>query len=116
MDLLQSQTCLSTWTLLYVSGAENELQIVSHRCGIPNRREGAEWLHNRRILHRLLLNGNLNWMDVHIENCTRNLCDRWQAEAEQSNKDMYELPKLEHQLYRWSIEGRKKESVNDSID
>lgn len=55
-------------------------------------------------------------MDVHIEKCTQNLCDRWHAESEQSNKDMYELPKLEHQLYRWSIEGRKKESVNDSID
>ncbi|KAH8311039.1 hypothetical protein KR044_004009, partial [Drosophila immigrans] len=68
--------------------------------------EGAEWLHNRRILNRLLLNGNLNWMDVHIENCTRQLVDKWRAgtaEA-QRNKKHYELPQLEQQLYRWSIE------------
>ncbi|XP_034114638.1 cytochrome P450 315a1, mitochondrial [Drosophila albomicans] len=68
--------------------------------------EGAEWLHNRRILNRLLLNGNLNWMDVHIENCTRQLVDKWRAGTEeaQRNKKHYELPQLEQQLYRWSIE------------
>ncbi|KAH8294740.1 hypothetical protein KR018_002386, partial [Drosophila ironensis] len=82
--------------------------------------EGAEWLHNRRILNRLLLNGNLNWMDVHIENCTMRLVDHWGSrvaemeatpaiaaagvEATSSEKRSYELPQLEQQLYRWSIE------------
>lgn len=85
-------------------------------------REGAEWLHNRRILNRLLLNGNLNWMDVHIENCTKRLVDQWRsrtAEVETTvnvtdemletscGKRSYEVPQLEQQLYRWSIEGKR---------
>ncbi|KAH8336493.1 hypothetical protein KR074_001276, partial [Drosophila pseudoananassae] len=81
--------------------------------------EGAEWLHNRRILNRLLLNGNLNWMDVHIENCTKRLVEQWRSRTaevettvnvtdptleESCEKRSYEVPQLEQQLYRWSIE------------
>lgn len=55
-------------------------------------------------------------MDAHIENCTRHLCDRWQSEAEVSKGEMYELPKLEQQLYRWSIEGMGIPATKDLID
>lgn len=60
-------------------------------------------------------------MDVHIENCTKRLVELWRsqtAEVETTvnvtvetlekscGKRSYEVPQLEQQLYRWSIEGK----------
>ncbi|XP_053968516.1 cytochrome P450 315a1, mitochondrial [Anastrepha ludens] len=64
--------------------------------------DGAEWLHNRRILNRFLLGGTMKWMDVHIEACTMRLVNLWKAQAAQNRYT--ELMELEQQLYNWAID------------
>lgn len=72
-------------------------------------REGEEWYHNRRLLSRILLNGNLNWMDWHVRQCTNKMIANWKndiADAEASSKcDYVIVENLEQKLYRWSIDG-----------
>ncbi|XP_017468612.1 PREDICTED: cytochrome P450 315a1, mitochondrial [Rhagoletis zephyria] len=68
--------------------------------------EGAEWLHNRRILNRFLLGGTMKWMDAHIESSTMRLVNLWktQASAVAAQCAYIELLELEHQLYTWAID------------
>jgi len=59
-------------------------------------------------------------MDVHIESCTRRMVDQWKRRtaeaaaiplAESGEIRSYELPLLEQQLYRWSIEGTRRHAL-----
>ncbi|XP_055374988.1 cytochrome P450 315a1, mitochondrial [Condylostylus longicornis] len=67
---------------------------------------GREWLQNRRIMNKFLLNGNCNWIDQHIHNSSRNLIDLWKKEyrRQKTSSSFLDLNNLEAQLYRWSID------------
>ncbi|XP_055849317.1 cytochrome P450 315a1, mitochondrial isoform X2 [Episyrphus balteatus] len=82
--------------------------------------DGSEWHTNRKILNRLLLNGNLNWLNLHIEYCTRKLIDEWRNAAK-NIKGYFMIDDLEGQLYRWAIDvvcsvmfGYKADNISDS--
>lgn len=65
--------------------------------------DGPEWHINRKILNRLLLTGNLNWLNLYIEYCSRKLINEWKTAA--NNSDGYfKISDLEGQLYRWAID------------
>lgn len=63
-------------------------------------------MHNRRILSRLLLNGNLDWMNWHVRQQTNKLIQKWLRECEVQGSQGYVIKDLEVQLYRWSIDGK----------
>lgn len=69
-------------------------------------RNGSEWLNNRRLMNKLLLNGNSNWMNDTIEKYTRKCITKWSEEIDKSTHGFIEINDLEKQLYRWSINGR----------
>ncbi|KAL5285479.1 CYP315A1 family protein [Megaselia abdita] len=64
---------------------------------------GSEWLNNRRLMNKLLLNGNCNWMNDNIEKYTRKCTTQWSEDIDKSGKGFVEINDLERQLYRWSI-------------
>uniref|UniRef100_A0A1I8N6Z5 Cytochrome P450 n=1 Tax=Musca domestica TaxID=7370 RepID=A0A1I8N6Z5_MUSDO len=70
--------------------------------------EGEEWFHNRRLLSRVLLSGNLNWMDWHVRQCTNKLIAKWKEDLlkvkESSGYECMLIDNVEQQLYRWSID------------
>ena len=71
-------------------------------------RDGEEWFHNRRLLSRMLLNGNLDWIDWHIRQQSNKLIQKWLNELNNLNNNQMEIQNLEKQLYRWSIDGKMK--------
>ncbi|XP_055904348.1 cytochrome P450 315a1, mitochondrial isoform X1 [Eupeodes corollae] len=64
--------------------------------------DGPEWETNRKIMNRLLLNGNLNWLNSHIEYCTNNLINEWKSAAK-SVEGYLKVDDLEGKLYKWAI-------------
>lgn len=63
-------------------------------------RDGEEWLDFRRIMNRLLLRNDV--ADTMLEPCTHvadELLESWRTHANS------ELPNLEAELYRWSLNG-----------
>ncbi|XP_065354966.1 cytochrome P450 315a1, mitochondrial [Calliphora vicina] len=66
--------------------------------------DGEEWFHNRRILSRLLLNGNLDWMNWHVRQQSNRLIQKWVRESEGQKTKGFVIRNLEEQLYRWSID------------
>lgn len=58
--------------------------------------EGEEWHHFRRIMNRLLLKGNLSWIEESCDVATNLLTDRIRHNEELQN--------LEAELYKWSLE------------
>lgn len=78
-------------------------------CSMFPSREGEEWFHNRRLLSRILLSGNLHWMDWHVRQCTNKLIAKWRDDLvqvkESSGYECMVIDDLEQQLYRWSIDG-----------
>ncbi|KAJ8918680.1 hypothetical protein NQ315_015000 [Exocentrus adspersus] len=62
--------------------------------------DGEEWLHFRKIMNRLLLRGDLSWIEKSCEIASDLLLERIKYYSE---KNM-EFPDLEKQLYKWSIE------------
>ncbi|XP_055904349.1 cytochrome P450 315a1, mitochondrial isoform X2 [Eupeodes corollae] len=65
-------------------------------------KDGPEWETNRKIMNRLLLNGNLNWLNSHIEYCTNNLINEWKSAAK-SVEGYLKVDDLEGKLYKWAI-------------
>ncbi|XP_031342131.1 cytochrome P450 315a1, mitochondrial [Photinus pyralis] len=61
--------------------------------------DGDEWLHNRRIMNKLLLKGNAEWIDQACQVVSADLVNRWKFLSKSSPI----LPDLETELYRWSL-------------
>ncbi|CAG9831253.1 unnamed protein product [Diabrotica balteata] len=60
--------------------------------------DGEEWLHFRRIMNKLLLRGNLTWIE---DSCNVAADLLVQQISEHQNQ---EFPNLEQQLYKWSLD------------
>ncbi|KAJ8934197.1 hypothetical protein NQ314_013514 [Rhamnusium bicolor] len=62
--------------------------------------DGEEWLHFRRIMNKLLLKGDLSW----IENSCDVASDLILSRVMPYSKSNSEFPNLESELYKWSMD------------
>nr|WET52810.1 cytochrome P450 [Phaedon brassicae] len=60
--------------------------------------DGEEWLHFRRIMNKLLLKGDLSWIEDSCDVASQLLIDTIKANTKQ------ELPNVEDTLYKWSLD------------
>ncbi|CAH1183623.1 unnamed protein product [Phaedon cochleariae] len=60
--------------------------------------DGEEWLHFRRIMNKLLLKGNLSWIEDSCDVASQLFIDTIKANTKQ------ELPNVEDSLYKWSLD------------
>ncbi|XP_037949508.1 cytochrome P450 315a1, mitochondrial [Teleopsis dalmanni] len=69
--------------------------------------DGEEWLHNRRIMNKFLINGNLNWMDAYIETSTEKVINKWKKQClalQPESENFIKIYDLELQLYHWAVD------------
>lgn len=62
--------------------------------------DGEEWLHFRRIMNKLMLRGDLSWIENSCETASDLLLERIKFYSDKN----VEFPDLEKQLYKWSMD------------
>lgn len=62
--------------------------------------DGEEWLHYRKIMNKLLLKTNTEWIETSCKHVADDLVKRWEDIAAKNEI----FPNLENKLYRWSID------------
>lgn len=66
--------------------------------------DGEEWLQNRRIMNKILLTSNCDWMRPHVDRATQKLIDKWHDLADENSQGTAEVPQLEEMMYKWAID------------